>query len=125
MIAERRGIDPKMLAVPQQAHSTELSYIDKAGRSILHAAAFGNNPEILSTILSHKNTPDIDAPAKDGMTPLMVAVKHQKLNSVKSLIKKGASVKAMNSKDFTTTLDLAYKSKNADLIKMIEKAWLK
>lgn len=103
--------------------SADLSFIDKVGRTILHMAAFGNNPEILEAIYKYKNSPAIDSPSKDGMSPLMIAVKHQKLNSVRSLLKKGAAVKAMNPKDFTTALDLAYKSKNDQLIKIIEDAW--
>ena len=103
----------------------DLSFIDKVGRTILHMAAFGNNPEILEIILKHKNSPAIDSPSKDGMSPLMIATKHQKINSVKTLLQHKASVKAMNSKDFTTALDLAYKSKNDQLIKIIETAWEK
>ncbi|MCH2205965.1 MAG: ankyrin repeat domain-containing protein [Lentisphaerales bacterium] len=103
----------------------DLSFIDKVGRTILHMASFGNNPEILEAIYQHKNSPAIDSPSEDGMSPLMIAVKHQKLNSVRSLLKKGAAVKAMNPKDFTTALDLAYKSKNDQLIKLIEDVWEK
>jgi ankyrin repeat protein len=100
-----------------------LAYLDKGGRSLLHLAAYGNRADIIQIILNSKKSPNIDAPASDGMTPLMVAIKHQRMASVNTLLKKGASVKVMNSKDFTTALDLAYKSKNDTLIELIQTAW--
>ncbi|MCM8533301.1 MAG: ankyrin repeat domain-containing protein [Lentisphaeraceae bacterium] len=103
--------------------NAKVSFLDKLGRTMVHMATFGNNPDILAKVIEHKDSPDINMPSKDGMTPLMVAVKHQKMNSVKVLLKFKASVKAMNSKNFTTALDLAIQSKNDELVEMIQDAW--
>ena len=103
----------------------EFSYIDKLGRTLLHLAAFGNNPDMIDVILKHKSAPKIDAPDKKGFTPLMIATEHARIETAKRLIEKGASVKAMNPKNFTTALDLALKTKNDELIKLMEAAWAK
>ena len=133
-LAMKNGMRPLSLAAAEgnkrlfanllEAGAT-INFLDKAGRTLLHMAAFGNNPELLELILTHKDSPEIDAPAKDGMSALMIAVNRKKLNSVKILLKHGASAKAMNSKDFTTALDHAYKSKDKEIIQLIEKAWRK
>lgn len=103
----------------------KVNFLDKIGRTLIHMAAYGNNPELLELVINHRDSPQIDTPAKNGMTPLMIAVKNKKLNSVKVLLNNGASPKAMNSKDFTTALDHAYKSKDKEIIKLIEEAWIK
>ena len=101
----------------------QVAFIDSFGRSVLHLAAFGNNPKLITAVLSHKSAPSIDLPNKQGYTPLMIAVERQRIVAAQTLLNLGASVKVMNPKDFTTVLDMAYKTKNSKLIKMIEKAW--
>ena len=50
MIAERRGICPTMLAVPQQTHSTELTCIDTPGSFRAADGLMTDNPEIILTL---------------------------------------------------------------------------
>lgn len=101
----------------------ELRYLDKEGRSLLHVAAFGDNADLINEIIRHKNSPEVDSVSSSGMTPLMVAVQLQKFHAVRTLLKNGASVKAMNTKNFKSALDYALATKNKLMVELIQKAW--
>ena len=101
----------------------DLRYIDAQGRNLYHAAAIGDNPDLIQVISSHKKSPEINSPNKEGMTPLMLAVKALKFKAAEALIKNGASVKTMNTKNFKSALDYALASKNKQMAELIEKAW--
>ena len=58
------------------------------GWNVLHYASKGGNPEVIELMLSH--VPSIDSRIKEGVTPLMIAAKNDKLQAVKYLLKQGA-----------------------------------
>jgi len=101
----------------------DLRFLDKEGRSLLHIAAFGDNADLINEIIKHKNAPAVDSVSSSGMTPLMLAVKFLKFEAASALLKNGASVKSMNSKNFKSSLDYALATKNKHMIELIEKAW--
>ena len=101
----------------------DMRHIDEQGRNLLHVASFGDNAALISEITKKKNSPEINAPDNAGLTPLMIAVKFLKFNAAKELLKSGASVKSMNTKNFKSALDYAYASKNKEMVQLIEKAW--
>ena len=101
----------------------DMRHIDEQGRNLLHVASFGDNAALISEITKQKNSPEINAPDNSGLTPLMIAVKFLKFNAAKALLKSGASVKSMNTKNFKSALDYAYTSKNKEMVQLIEKAW--
>ena len=101
----------------------DLRYIDSLGRNLFHAAAMGDNASIIQVIADHKNAPQVDSPDKKGMTPLMIAVSGLKFKAAEALLKFGASVKTMNTKNFKSALDYALASKNKKMAELIEKAW--
>ena len=128
----KNGMRPVSLAAAQGNLKTfsslaeagaELRYLDKEGRSLLHVAAFGNNADLINEIIKHKNSPEVDSISSSGMTPLMLAVKFLKFEAVRALLKNGASVKSMNSKNFKSALDYALATKNKQMAELIEKAW--
>lgn len=101
----------------------DMRYLDSEGRNLFHAAAIGDNKDLIQHISSHKHAPEINSPDKLGMTPLMLAVKALKFEAAEALIKAGASVKTMNTKNFKSALDYALATKNKKMAEMIEKAW--
>ena len=81
------------------------------------------NSDIINLLAKAKKGPLVDSPDKQGMTALMIAVKFLKFKTVEALLKAGASVKSMNSKNFKSALDYALATKNKQMVEVIEKAW--
>ena len=128
----KNGMRPVSLAAAQgnlkvfsslAESGADLSFVDKEGRSLLHIAAFGNNADLINEIIKHKHAPDVDSVSSSGMTPLMLAVKFLKFEAARALLKNGASVRSMNSKNFKSALDYALATKNKLMVELIEKAW--
>ena len=65
---------------------------DKKGWNTLHHAAVGGDPGTIDLILPH--LPDVDSKTADGVTPLIIAVLHGKLQGVKCLLERGANPSA-------------------------------
>ena len=65
------------------------TYKDKGGWNALHSAAYSGDAETIDHILTH--VPNIESKTADGETPLIIAVRHQKLQGVKCLLEKGAN----------------------------------
>ena len=65
------------------------TYEDKGGWNALHCAALSGDPETIDHILTL--VPNIESKRADGETPLIIAVRHQKLQGVKCLLEKGAN----------------------------------
>ena len=62
---------------------------DKRGRNMLHFAAQSGDTDIISLI--HTHLPNIESKTADGETPLIIAVRHGKLQGVKCLLERGAN----------------------------------
>ena len=71
----KRGADPSLL--------------DNHGWRLLHFAAAGADTNMIDLILTHVS--DIESKAANGATPLIIAVSHGKLQSVKHLLERGAN----------------------------------
>ena len=71
----KRGADPSLM--------------DNHGWSLLHFAAYCGDPHMIDLILSH--VPGIESKAANGVTPLLIAVCHGKLQAVKYLLGRGAN----------------------------------
>ena len=69
---------------------------DKRGWSPLHHAAKGGDPDSIDLILTH--LPDVDSKTADGETPLIIAVRLNKLQGVKCLLERGANPLAEDNK---------------------------
>ena len=65
------------------------TYEDKGGWNALHSAAYNGDAETIDYILTHVQA--IESKTADGETPLIIAVRHQKLQGVKCLLEKGAN----------------------------------
>ena len=63
--------------------------VDSNRWDILHFAARSGDPDTVDLILTH--LPDIESKTADGETPLIIAVCHGKLQSVKYLLERGAN----------------------------------
>ena len=92
------GITPLMVAVGNcKLHAVQW-FIEKGasvacvvenGCNILHFAAKNCDPDIIHRILTY--VPDIESKTAFGETPLIIAVRHGKLQSVKYLLERGAN----------------------------------
>ena len=69
---------------------------DKRGWSPLHHAAKGGDPDSIDLILTH--LPDVDSKTADVETPLIIAVRLNKLQGVKCLLERGANPLAEDNK---------------------------
>ena len=92
------GITPLMVAVANcKLHAVQwfiekgasVACVDENGCNILHFAAKNCDPDIIHRILTY--VPDIESKTAFGETPLIIAVRHGKLQSVKYLLERGAN----------------------------------
>ena len=92
------GITPLMVAVANcKLHAVQwfiekgasVACVDENGCNILHFAAKNCDPDIIHRILTY--VPDIESKKAFGETPLIIAVRHGKLQSVKYLLERGAN----------------------------------
>ena len=92
------GITPLMVAVWNcKLHAVQwfiekgasVACVDENGCNILHFAAKNCDPDIIHRILTY--VPDIESKTAFGETPLIIAVRHGKLQSVKYLLERGAN----------------------------------
>ena len=92
------GITPLMVAVGNcKLHAVQwfiekgasVACVDENGCNILHFAAKNCDPDIIHRILTY--VPDIESKTAFGETPLIIAVRHGKLQSVKYLLERGAN----------------------------------
>ena len=75
---------------------------DSAGNSLLHLASISDNLKLLDYLLEEKDD-DLDVKQKNELeqTPLIVAVKHEKINSTKFLLSKKAEIDAVDQDGFS------------------------
>ena len=92
------GITPLMVAVGNcKLHAVQwfiekgasVACVAENGCNILHFAAKNCDPDIIHRILTY--VPDIESKTAFGETPLIIAVRHGKLQSVKYLLERGAN----------------------------------
>ena len=75
---------------------------DSAGNSLLHLASISDNMKLLDSLLED-NEDDLDVNQKNDLeqTPLIVAVKHEKINSTKFLLSKKTEIDAVDQDGFS------------------------
>ena len=95
---------------------------DSTGTSALHRAAVLGTSGLITELLKLKAS--IDSQDEEGNTALMLAVAVTEVDAVKLLIEKGADINLKNLLD-ETALDIAKKSKNADIMDLLKKAMTK
>jgi len=98
----------------------EVDARDKVGQTALMAAVSSEKPdmEIIHLLLKHNASVDLQR-RKDGWTALMLAVQSDHAAIVKVLLNRKANPKIQNLAG-ETALDLAFKSKNQDLIEILK-----
>lgn len=84
-------------------HKAEPNAVDKSGRNALHHAArrFCNSSPVIRMLL--KAGIDIESKDKDGMTALMLACRTNRVDTVVSLLEKGADIDAIDNKGVSVT----------------------
>lgn len=88
---------------------------DEYGSTALHRAAWRQNFELVSLLLSQKDV-SLDGLDIDGRTPLMIAVEKDDKRLVEALLKAGADASVKNSKGMTAEdLSQAVVSKQLEL----------
>jgi uncharacterized protein len=93
--------------------------INKSGWTPLHYAASGPDPKIVALLLDGGAVVDAEAPNRN--TPLMMAARYGKEDSVKLLLARGADPKRTNDRNMTA-VDFARGGGRESLAAMLEKA---
>ncbi len=93
--------------------------VNKAGWTPLHYAATGPDPNIVALLLERGAAVDAEAPNKT--TPLMMAARYGKEDSVKLLLARGADLKRTNDQNMTAA-DFARGSGREWLAEQLSKA---
>ncbi|XP_037060120.1 ankyrin repeat domain-containing protein 30A isoform X1 [Peromyscus leucopus] len=75
-------------------HGADPNVADSSGNTALHYAVQGENTSIAAKLLAHGA--NIEAKNKDDLTPLLLAVKENKQHIVEFLVKKKASIHAVD-----------------------------
>ena len=89
---------------------------DNNGWNLLHFASRGGNPEVIELMLSL--VPSIDSVTNEGVTPLMIAAAHDKLQAAKYLLKHGADPSLQSNKG-CNVLHFASQGGNPEVIELI------
>ena len=92
-----------------------VAYVDRNGYNILHFAVINCDRDTIHRILTY--VPDIESKTAYGETPLIIAVSHGKLPSVKYLLERGANPLAKDN-DGQDSLYHA-SSQDADLLHLL------
>ena len=98
----KQGVDPSLQ--------------DNNGWNLLHFASRGGNPEVIELMLSL--VPSIDSVTNEGVTPLMIAAAHDKLQAAKYLLKHGADPSLQSNKG-CNVLHFASQGGNPEVIELI------
>ena len=93
--------------------------LDKPGWTALHYAATGPEPRIVALLL--ERGAKVEAESPDRTTPLMMAARYGKEESVKLLLARGADPKRTNDRN-VTAVDFARGSGREWLVEMLAKA---
>ncbi|MBK6866159.1 MAG: ankyrin repeat domain-containing protein [Ideonella sp.] len=93
--------------------------VNKPGWSPLHYAASGPEPKIIALLLERSAIVDAESP--DRTTPLMMAARYGKEDSVKLLLARGADAKRTNDRNMSAA-DFARGSGREWLAEMLTKA---
>ncbi|XP_012965883.2 ankyrin repeat domain-containing protein 30A isoform X2 [Mesocricetus auratus] len=75
-------------------HGADPNVTDNSGNTALHYAVCSENTSIAAKLLAHNA--DMEAKNKDDLTPLLLAVKENKQHIVEFLVKKKASIHAVD-----------------------------
>ena len=96
---KRRSIMVALALVRLLGTDTELNHRDVRGRTALHEAVLIEHDELLNRILSTRI--DVNAPDKDGCTPILIALKNGCLRAARLLMNHGAIVATGHETGFT------------------------
>jgi ankyrin repeat protein len=99
--------------------------VDKKGETVLMFAAKYASPDILQVLVAARAR--LDARNNQGQTALMFAIQNSrpwKLESVRFLLKSGASVNIKDNEDITP-LELARKLGESEMVKLLEEAQIR
>lgn len=120
--AQSRNFEPWAAAIFRGALSIDCQ--DPDGITLMHHAVWEGNRKLVSQLLDAAGCP-LDIRAKDGQTPLMVAVARGKLDLMKLLLDRGADIEAVREDKVSAVLIaaqsrqltalLALKGRGADL----------
>jgi ankyrin repeat protein len=103
-VARGRMFAAKTLLAAKEM-KTPIAARDHQGRTALHWAAQGNNPDLISLLLDHEAK--VNAKDQRGATPLHAAATRFRAGSIKVLLARGADVNALDGGKNTPLLTLA------------------
>lgn len=75
-------------------HGADPNVMDNSGNTALHYAVYSENSSLAAKLLAHNA--NIEAKNKDDLTPMLLAVKENKQHIVEFLVKKKASIHAVD-----------------------------
>uniref|UniRef100_A0A8C6MQR9 Ankyrin repeat domain 26 n=1 Tax=Mus spicilegus TaxID=10103 RepID=A0A8C6MQR9_MUSSI len=75
-------------------HGADPNVMDSSGNTALHYAVYSENTSMAAKLLAHNA--NIEAKNKDDLTPMLLAVKENKQHIVEFLVKKKASIHAVD-----------------------------
>ncbi|GIL71711.1 hypothetical protein Vretimale_854 [Volvox reticuliferus] len=87
------------------------------GETLLHNAVARNQPGLVRALLTAQASPD--TPTKDGVTPLMTAVRLSSPELVEALLDGGAAVEAINEFNGKTAFSVACNLGNLELVQLL------
>ena len=98
MLAAVGGHKDTLLYLIDHVQGADVNKKDSIGRTALHHASEKGHLKVVEQLISKGSR--IDEADKDHFTPLVLAVKRQKFNTVYHLIKAGADVRELNSRNY-------------------------
>jgi len=102
-------------------HSVDLNIRDIEDHNLLHMAAWKGHIEIAQMLLEHDGTTKvfINAPNKNGQTPLHLATQHNRHNIVDLLLKFGADPNAKDNDDMTPLFFTSQSTRSRAVVKLL------
>ncbi|WP_349967748.1 ankyrin repeat domain-containing protein [Wolbachia endosymbiont of Armadillidium arcangelii] len=91
------------------------NYQDNSGSTLLHHAAFGNDPKLIKFLLNELKF-NINIINEEGNTPLHVAARYGRLDAVKGLLSRRANIDARNNVN-NTPLHIAARYGQLDVVR--------
>lgn len=93
--------------------------LENSGPSILHLAAAAGQAQIAALLLDSGAAPSLEIFDADGCSPLMMAVQSGHLETVRTLLGRGADVNARPGPDGNTALRIAAADGSFDMVKLL------
>lgn len=96
--------------------------LENPGPSILHLAAAAGQAQIAGLLLDSGAAPSLETFDADGCSPLMMAVQSGHLETVRTLLDRGADVNARAGPDGNTALRIAAADGSFEMVKLLVSA---